>query len=108
MMMYFTIVSLYVLFDNIRTYFTISILLCDLSLCPMIYSTVYIATALECCIYLRLAATPRRRGITVASRPWLCIFIKRGVPVAQSLRDCGCAYLIKWGNSRFATVDVHI
>ena len=28
--------------------------------------------------------------------------------VYQSLRDCGCAYLTKWGNSRFATVTLHI
>ena len=26
----------------------------------------------------------------------------------HSLRDCGCAYLTKWGNSRFATVTLHI
>ena len=26
----------------------------------------------------------------------------------QSLRDCDSAYLTKWGNSRFATVTLHI
>ena len=31
--------------------------------------------------YSQLAASPRRRGLTVASRLWLCIF-------KQSLRDC--------------------
>ena len=35
--------------------------------------------------YYIQADTPRRRGITVASRLWLCIFIKRGVPVALRL-----------------------
>ena len=35
--------------------------------------------------YHKLAASPRRRGVTVALRLWLCIFNKIG---KQSLRDC--------------------
>ena len=50
--------------------------------------------AMTLCIYQILVATPRRRGQTVASRLWLCIF-------KQSLRD--------WPhNSRFATVTLLI
>ena len=42
--------------------------------------------------YKLLAASPRRRGITVALRLWLLIFKKFG---KQSLRDCDSAYLTK-------------
>ena len=34
---------------------------------------------------VKLAASPRQRGVTVASRLWLCIFNQIG---KQSLRDC--------------------
>ena len=68
----------------------------------------------------QLAATPLRRGITVASRLWLCIFNCDSAYLSDglyhSIRDCGCAYLakcdsaylIKWSNSHFATVTLHI
>ena len=64
--------------------------------------------------YWKLAASPCRRGLTVASRLWLCIFKQSHhdcdlTTVAsrlwlylfnkiglQSLRDCCSAYLTKW------------
>ena len=60
--------------------------------------------------YCLLAATPRRRGVKVASRLWLCIFNKIG---KQSLHDCDLTTLYifnKMGEQslRFATVALHI
>ena len=61
-------------------------------------------------IIILLAASPRRRGLTVASRLWLCIFNSRFATVTSqpSLPDRDSTYLTKLANSRFATVALHI
>ena len=59
-------------------------------------------TAVLCSVFLsllfKLAASPRRRGLTVASR----------LTSQQSLCDCDSTYLTKLANSRFATIALHI